>query len=245
MRVAQLEAAARQARQRRILTIVGTAVIVALIAAIGFVVVKAMGGDDGKQGNPVTGDVVPPKNLDDSGAFIVGQADAPVTVEVYYDYMCPACGAMEQANGDELDRLMNDGTIRIAMRPISFLDRQSQGTQYSTRAANAFATVVNDDPDHAWAFHMALYASQPEEGSEGLSDGEIKDIATSAGVPSDVADTFTDNTYEQWVADTTKKAFDSGIQGTPTVKIDGEVFDGDVYSKGPLTAAIESAAAGK
>ena len=43
----------------------------------------------------------------------------------------------------------------------------------------------------------------------------------------------------------TQKAFDSGIQGTPTIKIDGEVFTGDVYSVGPLTQAIESAAGDK
>jgi hypothetical protein len=122
-----------------------------------------------------------PAHLDDSGAFIVGQDSAPVVVEIYYDYMCPACGAMEKVNGAELDRLMQDGTIRIALRPISFLDRQSQGTRYSARAANAFATVVNDAPVKAWAFHTALYAAQPEEGSEGLSDAQIKDIATGAG----------------------------------------------------------------
>ena len=176
---------------------------------------------------------------------LVGQDDAPVVVEIFYDYMCPACGAMEKANGAELDSLMQDGTIRIAMRPISFLDQQSQGTRYSTRAANAFATVVSDAPDNAWAFHMALYAAQPEEGSEGLSDDQIKDVATGAGVSGEVADRFTDMTYEQWVASVTQDAFDGGIQGTPTVKIDGEVFQGDVYSTGPLTDAIESAAAGR
>jgi len=41
----------------------------------------------------------------------------------------------------------------------------------------------------------------------------------------------------------TQKAFDSGVQGTPTVKIDGEVFEGNVYAVGPLTKAIKSAAA--
>ena len=41
----------------------------------------------------------------------------------------------------------------------------------------------------------------------------------------------------------TEDAFDSGVQGTPTVKIDGVVFEGNVFAVGPLTKAIESAAA--
>jgi protein-disulfide isomerase len=61
-------------------------------------------------------------------------------------------------------------------------------------------------------------------------------------VPADVVATFADDTYRPWVASTTKKAFAAGVQHTPTVMINGTVFTGDVYSVGPLTKAIESAA---
>ena len=198
-------------------------------------------GDDG--GTPAAGGpVVAPANIEPSGSFAVGQDDAPVTVEIYYDYMCPACGAFEAANTGELDRLVEEGTARIELRPISFLDEQSRGTRYSTRAANAFAPVVHGAPEQAWAFHGALYENQPKEGTTGLSDDEIAAIARDAGVPSDVVDRFADGTYESWTASVTQKAFDSGIQGTPTVVIDGQQFQGDVYTVGPLTEAIESAA---
>jgi protein-disulfide isomerase len=165
-----------------------------------------------------------------------------VTVEIYYDYMCPACGAFEAVNGDELDGLMNDGVARLELRPISFLDETSEGTRYSTRAANAFATVVDSAPDLAWDFHQALFADQPEEGTEGLSDDDIAAIASDSGVPADTVDRFTDLTFEQWVAAVTEEAFDSGVTGTPTIKINGEVFDGDPYTVGDLTETIESAA---
>lgn len=241
MRKAQQEAAARQARNRRIVTVIGAVVIVGLLAAIVLAVVSATRGGDDKA-PPASGKVVVPGNGNASGAVPIGEPDAPVTVEIYYDYMCPACGAFEAANGGELDRLLEDGTVRVELRPISFLDEQSSGTEYSTRAANAFATVADGAPDSAWDFHAALYAHQPEEGSKGLSDDEIASIAKDAGVPSDVVDRFGDRTFEGWVASVTQKAFDSGIQGTPTIKVDGEVFTGDVYSVGPLTQAIESAA---
>jgi len=240
LRRAQEEAARKQATRRRILTIAGVLVILGLLVAIAAVVVKAVGGSDSPA--PSTGEVVAPAHVTSSGAIPVGDTDAPVTVEIYYDYMCPACGAFEAANGDELDRLLEEGTVRIELRPISFLDPQSSGTEYSTRAANAIATVADAAPDQVWDLHAALYAQQPSEGSEGLSDDRIAEIATGVGVPADVTDRFTAGTYRSWVAAVTQQAFDSGVQGTPTIKVDGEVFDGDPFSTGPLTQAIETAA---
>jgi protein-disulfide isomerase len=35
--------------------------------------------------------------------------------------------------------------------------------------------------------------------------------------------------------------FDTGISSTPTVKINGEVFKGDLYTTGPLTQAVTAA----
>jgi len=241
LRQAQLEAAARKARQRRIAQVLGGLVILGLVVAI-VVVVLGSGGDDEPGVAKPTGEVVAPQNLTPSGAVQAGDPAAPVTVEIYYDYMCPACGAFEAANGEELDRLLDEGVIQLALRPISFLDEASEGTKYSTRAANAFATVVDSDPDLAWAFHQALYVDQPEEGTEGRSDDEIAAVAEDAGVPADVASTFTDGTFDQWVASVTAEAFDSGVSGTPTIKINGQVFEGDPYTVGDLTEAIESAA---
>jgi protein-disulfide isomerase len=244
LREAQRVAAVKHQRNRRLVTGLGVLVILGLVAAIVIAVVRATGG--GEAPPPAAdGPVVAPANVGGSGSFAVGQAGAPVTVEIYYDYMCPACGAFEAANGSELDRLIEDGTIQVHLRPISFLDEQSDGTRYSTRAASAFATVVDGHPDAAWDFHSALYANQPTEGSKGLSDDQIAEIARTAGVPDAVVERFGDGTFEPWVASMTAAAFDAGLQGTPTITIDGQPFQGDPYSTGPLTDAIETAASGK
>ncbi len=238
---AQLAEARRRSRRRRLLTAVGVLVIVGLLGAIAVVVVRAARHE--RTLPAVTGEVVAPQHLTPGGAIPVGADDAPVTVEIYVDYMCPACGAFEAANGGELDRLVADGVARLEVRPIAFLDEQSSGTEYSSRSANAVAVVVDGAPDHFWAFHTALYEHQPKEGSEGLSDEQIAVIAADAGVPAAVVETFTEGSYRPWVASMTRDAFASGVQGTPTVKIDGTVFAGNVYTVGPLTKAIESAAA--
>jgi len=242
MRAARAAELAREKRRRTIVRVIGGVVILGLVAAIVFAVAKAVSKDDDKPA--ATGEVVAPANVEKSGGFVVGDADAPVTLELYYDYMCPACGAFEATNGDELSRLIDEGTLKVDLRVMAFLDEQSQGTEYSSRAANAYATVVDADPDHAWDFHAALYANQPTEGTKGLTDGEIADLATGAGVPASVADTFTDGTHRGWVAQMTQDAFAAGVQSTPTVKLDGQVYTGDWSKAGELTKAIEAAAAG-
>jgi protein-disulfide isomerase len=241
LRRTQHGAAVQRTRRRRILTWAGALVIVGLIVAITVAVVQASGRE--RTLPDVTGEVVVPQHLTPTGAIPVGAANAAVTVEIYFDYMCPACGAFEAANGGELDRLVSEGVARIELRPIAFLDEQSSGTEYSTRSASALAVIADAAPDRVWDFHTAMYGQQPTEGSKGLSDEQIADIAADAGVPADVVDRFTDGTYQPWVASVTRDAFGSGVQGTPTVKIDGVVFEGDVYTVGPLTTGVESAAA--
>jgi protein-disulfide isomerase len=243
--------AARQARQakalaqqrarkrNRILAAGGGLVIVGLLIAIVVSLVNAAGPEP----TPEAADkpFAAPANATSTGAIPIGNAAAPVTVAIYLDYMCPFCGRFERANSGELDRLVADGTIRIDLHVLSFLDRTSNGTRYSTRAANAIATVADRAPDKLLAFNSALFAGQPEEGSAGLSDDEIARLASDAGVPQDVVNEFGAGRFEPWVAKITDDAFGSGITGTPTVKIDGKVFPGDLYTAGPLTEAITAA----
>ncbi|WP_344127900.1 DsbA family protein [Luedemannella flava] len=221
--------------------IVGGVVIVGLLVAI---VATLVVSANKEKPEPIStsGPMVVPTGATTGGALVSGKADAPVRLEVYLDYMCPYCGQFERANGEEIARLVGAGTVRLETYPLAFLDEASSGTQYSTRAANAAATVSDRAADKFIAFNNSLFAHQPAEGGEGLTDDAIASLARDAGVPAEVTDAFGDRTFVPWVADSTKKAFAGGLQGTPTVKIDGVQFTGDLYKAGPLTEAINQAA---
>jgi protein-disulfide isomerase len=236
-------AIAAQRRRTNWLRGVGGLVIVGLLIAIGVAVFNAATTDDSTT-TAAGGTLVTPANLTPTGAIPVGAGTAPVTVEIYLDYMCPACGKFEEANSGELDRLIAAGTVRVELRPISFLDKASKGSRYSTRTANAMATVADRAPASVWAFTKALFNNQPDEGTRGLTDAQIADLATKAGVAAEAVDAFDDRVFERWVVESTDTAFKSGIEGTPTIKINGKVFGGDAYAVGPLTQAIEAAAGG-
>ncbi|MEK8227810.1 hypothetical protein NKG05_19460 [Oerskovia sp. M15] len=72
--------------------------------------------------------------------------------------MCPICGQFEAANGAGLAALRDAGTARVVFHPIAILDRYSQGTRYSTRAAASAALVADRAPDSFQAFHAGLLA---------------------------------------------------------------------------------------
>lgn len=227
----------RDRRVNWVLLLTGV-IVVGLVAAIGIAVFRA--AEDKPSGSARA--LVPPANILANGAIPVGEPSATTTVEIYLDFMCPACGQFERTNGEELDRLIRTGSARVALHPMSFLDRTSRGTRYSTRAANAMATVADRAPQHVWAFARALYDNQPREGTTGLSDERIAELAVETGVGREAVDAFDERLFEPWVTKLTEAAFGSGVQGTPTVKINGTVFEGDLYRVGPLTQAVEAVA---
>jgi protein-disulfide isomerase len=239
-RLARAAAQRRRANRTRLLASGGALIIVGLLVAIAVTVVNAVGGPSRADGNAPT-TLVTPTGATAAGAIPIGDPDAPVKLEVYLDYICPFCGRFDRANADEINRLVADGTLRLELYPLSFLDKASGGTRYSTRAANAVATVADRAPDKVLAFTQALFAQQPLEGSQGLANDQIANLARSAGVPQDVINTFANRTFEPWITKLTDTAFASGITGTPTVKINGTVFKGDLYTAGPLTDAITAA----
>ena len=195
---------------------VAVVVVVALVVAL----VVWMNNAATDPGTPPSGSGI----NQETGAVVVGSGSQ--TLDTYIDFMCPICNQFEETYGDEILALVNDGTITLNIHPIAILDRYSQGTAFSTRAANAMYCVAEADPDAAVPFRQAMYAKQPEENSTGLTDDEIIAIAKSVGVDS-VDTCITDGTYKKFVASMTEKTpvapGASGI-GTPTFAVNGEVI---------------------
>lgn len=197
---------------------VSIAVVVVLVG-VGFAVVAM------NNAASAPGDTPKASHVDtETGAISFGEGKN--TMATYIDFMCPICNQFEQTYGDEITKLREDGTITLEVHPISILDRLSQGTEYSTRAASAMYAVSIADYDHALAFMQAMYANQPEENSTGLTDEQIIQVAEGAGVTmtDDLKKAITEHRYADFVTTLTDKTpvapGSTGI-GTPTVAING------------------------
>jgi protein-disulfide isomerase len=218
---------ARQRRRRRLVVAAAAAAVLIVVVAVGAVVQAG-------RSRVGTAAAAPAHVVDDG--IVTGDPDAPATVTIYLDYQCPACKQLEQNEGPWLDALRDQGRITIDYHPIAILDRYSS-TRYSTRAANAAACVADSSPEVFPAFNDALFAAQPPEGGEGLPDAELVRIARSVGAPDAVEPCITGQEFAGWVAAATERASKKGVQGTPTVLVDGRVVPN------PTRQALEAAIA--
>lgn len=230
----------KERRRRNAFVAAGVVVVLALVLGIGYAV---------QSSRDTTGQVAtPPAGAVDDYALLRGDEDAPVTVTIFEDFMCPFCGDFEAASRTVLSSYVDAGDVRVEYRVLSFLDRASNGTDYSTRSMNALGVVLDTaGADTAVAFHDLLFENQPEEGTDGLSDDELIDLAVEAGATrNQVTAPIEQRKFEQWVSNATDAANRDGVSSTPTVLVDGEqleatTIDGLVTE---LQEAVEAAPAG-
>jgi len=160
-----------------------------------------------------------------------------IDIQLYVDYLCPFCNEFEKTNGDQIEAWLERGAATVEIHPISILNANSMGTQYSTRSANAAACVANYAPDSYWAVNTALFANQPEDRTAGLTDKELVAIVTDAGAApaDDITNCIEDQTFKSWVQAATLRALDGTVpgseavvKGTPTVVVDGLKYEGAI-----------------
>ncbi|MDR1293907.1 MAG: thioredoxin domain-containing protein [Bifidobacteriaceae bacterium] len=140
-----------------------------------------------------------------------------IQIDTYIDYMCPFCRRFERDNGPAIRTLVDSGRATWVLHPLAFLDRLSNGTDYSTRSSAAAFAVAGIAPQALGAFHAALFANQPREGSDGLTDEKLASLATAAGVPTEQVGHLGDKEFVEAALVETGAALDLGVQGTPTV----------------------------
>ncbi|QXG75260.1 DsbA family protein [Modestobacter sp. L9-4] len=232
------EAAAQAAAERRRRTVVGAvaAAVVLVVALVAVVLVQTH-----RTSTPAA--AASPPGTTDGYAFAVGSADAPVTVDVYEDFQCPICAQLEATSGATFASLVDAGTVQLRYHGMAFLDRAST-TEYSTRALNAAAVVAESGADAYRSFHDLLFANQPAEGSAGLTDDQLVDYAARAGASGpDVEAGIRGLRYGDWVEAATDQASTDGVNGTPTVFVDGTQLDNSKLTPEGITAAVQAAAA--
>jgi protein-disulfide isomerase len=225
---------ARKERRRRslVVTAVGT-VVLAFVLVIGYIV---------QSGRDTTGQSSKPPTGAAGYAVPAGSASAPVTVTLYEDFICPFCGEFEAATRTKLQQAVDAGKVKLRYHILDYLPRNTTNN-YSLRAANAEAVVLNDaGPKAAKKFHDLLYENQPKEGSAGLSDGQLVDYAVQAGASrSKASDGISNGTFDQWVKNGTSQASKAGVTATPTIKVNGKELPGPTV--GELAQQVEQAVA--
>jgi protein-disulfide isomerase len=165
----------------------------------------------------------------DGVVVTAGPASAPVTIDVYEDYLCPYCERFETRYGDDLTTALNEGKVKVNYHALNILDAGTTPPGYSTLAANAALCAV---PAGIWsAFHQRLFADQPAEGSAGLTAAQLSAIGTELGAGPGFTSCVEANGNAAAVSAATEAASTNpalqtdGQFGTPTIAVGGRKVD--------------------
>lgn len=229
------EQLAREHRQRRNrLITIGAVVLLVVAGLVGFAVYESNKSSSGAIPAGTTND-----GGGNSGLAVAG--DGPVRVEVYLDFLCPVCKQFETAVTPTLNQLVANHKITLVWHPVNILDDRST-TKYSSRAGSS-AGCAADAPGAAGAsggklqaYGQALYANQPPEGSAGLTDDQLIEIAGNAGINTpEFAQCVRGQKYAAWIDQVTNTMFQRGYNGTPTVLVNGK------HITNPTAANVQAA----
>ncbi|MEU2611335.1 thioredoxin domain-containing protein [Micromonospora sp. NPDC007271] len=225
-RVVREQIAREKRRTRTIITSIAAAALLVIAGLIGWTVYSSQKSKS----------YTAPAGANHEGTgIVIGQG--PVTIDLYEDYLCPACKQFQDTSGSTINQLINENKVRVVFHPVAYLNRFSS-TQYSTRASAASGCAA--EGARFREFTDALFAKQPPENSPGLSDAELIDIGASVGVNRDAfSSCVKDGTFKSWTAHVTDDASRSGVTGTPTIKVNGK----ELTDRSPegIKAAVEAA----
>lgn len=176
-----------------------------------------------------------------------------IAIDLYIDYFSPLGASFQEANGSQLTTWVKSGAATLEIHPLAILDRVSQGTKYSSRAANAAACVANFSPNQFFTFHGKLLASQPAENSEGLSDKQLVALTVESKVDNatKIRGCIENQTFKTWVSEARDRALTgplpttsdvAAISTTPTIVVNGHVFTGQPNDAAAFSAFVLKAA---
>lgn len=235
-------------RQRIINIVVGSVIVVVVGAIIGTAVLLSQ---NSKKQSGVVADAsapVPTGVFGADGDYPFGvplgaNPDAPV-LQLWEDLQCPACGQFERAAGEMLKGKAAAGEIFLVTRPTTFLD-QGLRTDHSRRATGAYGCAI--DAGKGYEYKETVYANQPAREGDGWTDEQLLGFGQQVGIEGDAYTTFeqcfNDRKYVPWAGNSTDEFNKSGINGTPTVLLNGEKISAkDVLDPAKFDELIKAAA---
>jgi protein-disulfide isomerase len=214
------KAAAAKERNRRLLITLAIVVVLSAVVA-GFVIFSG-------SGDTTTASTASAPAKASGQALVVGKNDkAKYKVVVFEDFLCPFCRQFETSSRDFLRADAKKGTVQVEYRPFHLLQ-----DDYSTRALSAWAAVLQQGtPAQALKFHDLLYDNQPyEQDPSKPGASKLASWAKKSGVTSKSVLAATGQSDGAFVSAADATATKAGVDGTPTVFVNGKQLTGSSVS---------------
>lgn len=150
----------------------------------------------------------------------LGNKDAKVSVIEFADFQCPFCERYyTQVEKDLIKNYVNAGKVKYYFRNFAFLGQESTWAAEGASCAN--------EQNKFWEFHDYLYSHQGQENSGAFSKDNLKKFAASLNLNTDQFNQCLDSDkYKAQVDQDTNEGKTAGVNGTPTVYVNGTMIVG-------------------
>ena len=162
--------------------------------------------------------------------IVTGNLHAPVTIDIYEDFMCPVCGQFEKLYHQGLAQAAADGKAKVVYHPVAILNDYSVPPGYSKLAAGA--TLCAAQAGIFPRFHDSLFDAQPTEDGPGWTSAQLQQLGRSLGGGDGFTRCVQSGAQQQHVTTATENAsrYISGLRsdhqfGTPSVLVNGKLID--------------------
>ncbi|MDB5190292.1 MAG: protein-disulfide isomerase [Parcubacteria group bacterium] len=201
-------------------------IVAAVIIAFAFIYGRGMGGAAPAPAGTATAPAVDIAKVTTKGEPFIGEANAPVTMALFYDYQCPFCKQFEQTVSPQLvANYVKTGKLKIVFKDFQFLGNDSLDAAVFGRA------LWESQPDKFYDWYVAMFNAQDDEGDKGF--GKMSTIDTLAKtIPGlDVAKVDAlvkskGNEYIQLIDASRAEGAAMGINGTPSIVVGKKLFTG-------------------
>lgn len=207
--------------------IVGGSVAAAVII-LGALLVNAL-----ESGEQERNSAIPALSAGMGQPIVVGESSAANTVTIFEDFQCPFCKTFGRVFSNPIDDGVSDGTTKVEYFPVAFLGPGS------SIASNAAACAA--DQGKFYEYHQALFGHQPDK-SSGIQFTEelIFSLAKSTRMPDedDFKQCVSKNRYGAWVESLLTTMQERKVATTPTVFVNGKLFNFETSSEADLAIAL-------
>lgn len=157
---------------------------------------------------------------------IQGDPNASVELVEYGDYQCPYCGEAYYEIKELQKRLGRKLKFVFRNFPLTSVHRYAMDAAVAAEVAGHFGNF--------WKMHDMLFENQ-----SALEDDDLIRYAEKIGIKAEAFETeFGSKKYEEKIDDDLESGLRSGVNGTPSLFINGEKYEGE-FSAVSLLRYIE------
>lgn len=167
-----------------------------------------------------------------SAGRVLGNANAPVTIDMYSDFQCPVCRRADLVIQQLVPKYVDAGKAKVVYHNFAFIGNES------TRAAMA-AECANDQGKF-WEYATYLFDHQTGENVGAFADANLKRFAQELQLDTTTFNACLDSSkHAALIQQELEQGRALGIRATPSFFINGQFIEG-LLPPEQFSAAIES-----